>query len=60
MVVGHYGCGGVSAAMNNKPHGLIDNLLNNIKDVMQLHELEFCALNISDYFYLFNLPSSRG
>jgi carbonic anhydrase len=46
MVVGHYGCGGVAAAMDDKPHGLIDNWLTNIKDVMRLHEVEF--LRISD------------
>jgi len=40
MVVGHYGCGGVNAAMGNKPVGLIDNWLRNIKDVYRLHEAE--------------------
>ena len=44
MVVGHYGCGGVAAAMDDKPHGLIDNWLTNIKDVMRLHELEFLRI----------------
>jgi carbonic anhydrase len=40
MVVGHYGCGGVNAALGNKPVGLIDNWLRNIKDVYRLHEQE--------------------
>jgi carbonic anhydrase len=40
MVVGHYGCGGVNAALANKPVGLIDNWLRNIKDVIRLHEQE--------------------
>ena len=37
IVCGHYGCGGVKAAMENKAHGLIDNWLHNIKDVYQRH-----------------------
>ncbi|PIQ20108.1 MAG: carbonic anhydrase [Cytophagales bacterium CG18_big_fil_WC_8_21_14_2_50_42_9] len=44
MVVGHYGCGGVAAAMSDKQFGLIDNWLTNIKDVMRLHELEFLRI----------------
>jgi len=37
MVTGHYGCGGVRAAMSNAELGLIDNWLRSIKDVYQLH-----------------------
>lgn len=44
MVVGHYGCGGVAAAIDDKPHGLIDNWLTNINDVMRLHEQEFLQI----------------
>ncbi|KAK9717390.1 hypothetical protein K7432_006255 [Basidiobolus ranarum] len=33
VVCGHYGCGGVTAAAENKFHGLIDSWLCNIKDV---------------------------
>ena len=44
MVVGHYGCGGVKAAMGNKQVGLIDNWLRNIKDVYRLHEKELDAI----------------
>ena len=33
MVVGHYGCGGVRAAMETAPHGLIDNWLRSLKDI---------------------------
>jgi carbonic anhydrase len=44
IVCGHYGCGGVLAAMSDKQFGLIDNWLTNIKDVMRLHEAEFLGL----------------
>ena len=37
MVVGHYGCGGVIAALENQKFGLIDNWLRHVQDVMQKH-----------------------
>ena len=40
LVVGHYGCGGVKAAMGRTQVGLIDNWLRNIKDVYRLHKTE--------------------
>ncbi|HEY3697925.1 MAG TPA: carbonate dehydratase [Spongiibacteraceae bacterium] len=33
MVVGHYGCGGVRAALDGSQHGLIDNWLSALKDI---------------------------
>lgn len=61
IVCGHYGCGGVRAALENEPLGLIDNWLRNIKDVYDRHHAELsgdamtpkarfdrlCELNVS-------------
>ena len=33
MVVGHYGCGGVKASMEDVPHGLIDNWLRQVREL---------------------------
>jgi carbonic anhydrase len=45
IVCGHYGCGGVLAAMENKRHGLIDNWLRHIQDVMQKHQAQLAEIN---------------
>jgi carbonic anhydrase len=37
MIVGHYGCGGVKAALNNQRVGLADNWLRHVKDVRDRH-----------------------
>lgn len=48
IVCGHYGCGGVMAAMGNKQLGLIENWLRNIKDVYRLHQRELDAVKDTD------------
>lgn len=60
VVSGHYGCGGIKAAMENTEHGLIDNWLRHIKDVVRFHsdtlnELDgkekfdrLCELNVAE------------
>lgn len=40
IVCGHYGCGGVKAAMTNSSFGVIDNWIRHIKDVYRFHQDE--------------------
>ena len=40
IVCGHYGCGGVKAAMTNNSYGIIDNWIRHIKDVYRFHQDE--------------------
>ena len=44
IVTGHYGCGGVRAAMEDEPHGLIDNWLRHVQDVRDRHVSELNSL----------------
>ena len=44
MVVGHYGCGGVAAAIDGKRRGLVDHWLHPIREVFHGHREELEAL----------------
>ena len=48
IVCGHYGCGGVKAAMSNTHFGFLDNWLMHIKDVYRLHEEELDSIKDKD------------
>ncbi len=48
IVCGHYGCGGVNAAMTNKRHGYVDNWLRNIKDVYNKNSAELEGIKDPD------------
>lgn len=52
LVTGHYGCGGVQAALENREFGLIDNWLRHIKDVYRVHEPDFEGLEPQQRFDL--------
>ena len=48
MVVGHYGCGGVAAALQNAKLGLIDNWLRHVQDVAARHRDALAAVDDPD------------
>jgi carbonic anhydrase len=61
IVCGHYGCGGIHAAMEKQSHGLIDNWLRHVQDVerdyedelamiadTQARENRLCELNVTE------------
>ena len=46
IVCGHYGCGGVKAAMTPQDLGLMNPWLRNIRDVYRLHQQELDAFDV--------------
>ena len=48
IVCGHYGCGGVKAAMGNDSIGIIDNWIRHIKDVYRLHNVYLDSIENED------------
>lgn len=44
IVCGHYGCGGVTAAMEQKSFGLLDSWLKNIRDVYRMYYTELSEI----------------
>ncbi|KAM7221942.1 Carbonic anhydrase [Rhypophila decipiens] len=51
VVCGHYGCGGVKAAMTPKDLGILNPWLRNIRDIYRLHEKELDAIKDEDARY---------
>jgi len=43
IVCGHYGCGGIRAALDGTAHGLIDNWLQHVQDVKEAHQAELLS-----------------
>ena len=62
VVCGHYGCGGIKAAMDDKKYGMLDSWLRHVKDVKRFHEVllkdlplseqvdALCELNVKEQF----------
>ncbi len=50
IICGHYGCSGIKAALDDKKHGLIDNWLRHVEDVIRFNEESFVGLNSDEKF----------
>jgi carbonic anhydrase len=48
LVVGHYGCGGVRAALQNQKLGLINNWLRHVQDAQQKHDFQLSKIEDED------------
>ncbi len=48
IVCGHYGCGGVGAALRRERHGLVDNWLGHVHDVVVKHEARLAGIRDDD------------
>ena len=51
IVCGHYGCGGIKAAMESKDLGILNPWLRNIRDVYRIHKKELSAITDEDKKY---------
>ena len=45
IVCGHYGCSGIKAALEIKPHGLVDNWLRHVRDIYRRHQANLDAIS---------------
>lgn len=45
IVCGHYGCGGINATLDDDSHGIIDNWLHHIRDVIRFNQAELDQLS---------------
>ncbi len=56
MVVGHYGCGGVKASMEDEPHGLIDNWLRQVRELYLRNRKNWAGVRLTRHAWDQKLP----